>query len=241
MEASALRERVEESLRGRISLPFAIRGSSVTAMAPCGISELDELTGGLPRGCVTEIFGPPGSGRSSFLVSVLAGMTRRKEFCVLVDGRSSFDPRGAQAAGVALERLLWVRCSNIEETLRCADLLLHGGGFGMVAVDLCDLPERLVRRVPMSTWFRFRQLVENTPTVCLLMGQQAGAKSCAALVMRLEMQAAKWRGEREGSGGENPQRVLLEGMEAGAEVVLSRMERNAFEKMDRTECMRRRR
>jgi len=123
-----------------------------------------------------------------------------------------------------------VRCSNIEETMRGADLLLHGGGFGVVVVDLCDLPANLVRRVPLNNWFRFRQMVENTPTVCLLMGQQACAKACASLVLRLEMRGVRWRGEPERSGAESPQRVLLEGMEIGAEVVLSRLERNAFEK-----------
>lgn len=229
MEIAALRAKVEQSLQGRIASPFAIRSAPETPMAASGIGEIDALTGGLPRGCVTEVCGEGGAGRSS-LVAVLAAMTRRKEFCALVDGRSSFDPRGAEAAGVVLERLLWVRCSNIEETMQGADLLLHGGGFGVVAVDLCDLPLSLVRRVPLNNWFRFRQMVENTPTVCLLMGQQPCAKSCASLVMRLEMRGARWSGEPEGSGAENPQRVLLEGVEIGAEVVMSRLERNAFEK-----------
>jgi hypothetical protein len=230
MEIAALRAKVEQSLQGRISSPFAIRSAPETPMAASGIGEIDALTGGLPRGCVTEVCGEAGAGRSSFLVAMLAAMTRRKEFCALVDGRSSFDPRGAEAAGVVLERLLWVRCSNIEETMRGADLLLHGGGFGVVAVDLCDLPANLVRRVPLNNWFRFRQMVENTPTVCLLMGQQPSAKSCASLVLRLEMRDTRWRGEPAESGAENPQRVLLEGVEIGAEVVMSRLERNAFEK-----------
>jgi len=230
MEIAALRAKVEQSLQGRISSPFAIRSAPETPMASSGIGEIDALTGGLPRGCVTEVCGEAGAGRSSFLVAVLAVMTRRKEFCALVDGRSSFDPRGAEAAGVVLERLLWVRCSNIGETMRGADLLLHGGGFGVVAVDLCDLPVNLVRRIPLNNWFRFRQMVENTPTVCLLMGQQPSAKSCASLVLRLEMRETRWSGEPEGSGAENPQRVLLEGVEIGAEVVMSRLERNAFEK-----------
>src|SRR5579862_1850150 len=99
MEIAALRAKVEQSLQGRISSPFAIRSAPETPMASSGIGEIDALTGGLPRGCVTEVCGEAGAGRSSFLVAVLAVMTRRKEFCALVDGRSSFDPRGAAAVG----------------------------------------------------------------------------------------------------------------------------------------------
>ena len=128
----------------------------------------------------------------SFLVSLLAGLTRRGESCAVVDGRDAFDPCGAEAAGVALGRLLLVRCSNIEQALRGADLLLHGGGFGLVALDLSDLPGATVRRVPLNAWFRFRRMVENTATILLLLEQESCAKSCASLVLRLEMEAARW-------------------------------------------------
>jgi hypothetical protein len=65
--------------------------------------------------------------------------------CALVDARDSFDPHTASAAGVALQQLLWVRCRNIEQALRSTDLLIQGGGFGLVAVDLSDVPSQTVR------------------------------------------------------------------------------------------------
>lgn len=79
-------------------------------MVSSGIRELDALTGGFPRGCLTEICGPASSGRTSVLVAALAAATRRQETCALVDTTDAFDPASAAAAGVDFERLLWVRC-----------------------------------------------------------------------------------------------------------------------------------
>jgi hypothetical protein len=229
MTLAALRSRLEDSLRGKVSAPFAVRRAALPEMAASGIVEIDRLTGGLPRGCLTEITGAAGSGRMSFLVSLLAGLTRRGESCAVVDGRDAFDPCGAEAAGVVLGRLLLVRCSNIEQALRGADLLLHGGGFGLVAVDLSDLPGTMVRRVPLNAWFRFRRMVENTATILLLLEQEACAKSCASLVLRLEMESARWNSAARKNGGmENPQQFLLGGLQIRAEVQRSRIEPEGF-------------
>src|SRR5579872_5033543 len=71
-----------------------------------GVSEIDAATGGLPRGCLTEIFGPASSGRTSLLISILVAATERQEMCALIDAEDSLDPVSAEAAGVRLERLL---------------------------------------------------------------------------------------------------------------------------------------
>src|SRR6476646_3723566 len=54
-------------------------------MVSTGIHSIDVLTGGLPRGCLTEIFGPVSSGRTSVLLAALAAATQRQEVCALVD------------------------------------------------------------------------------------------------------------------------------------------------------------
>src|SRR6516162_2115062 len=74
--------------------------------ASCGIPQLDALTGGLPRGCLTEVCGPESSGRTSLLLAALAAATRREEICTLIDASDAFHPQSAAAAGVNLERLL---------------------------------------------------------------------------------------------------------------------------------------
>jgi RecA DNA recombination protein len=81
-------------------------------MVSSGIRELDALTGGLPRGCLTEICGTASSGCTSVLVAALAAATQRQEACALVDVSDAFDPGSAAAAGVNFERLLWVRCGG---------------------------------------------------------------------------------------------------------------------------------
>jgi hypothetical protein len=104
-------------------------------------------------------------------------------------------------------------------------------------LDLSDLPGATVRRVPLNAWFRFRRMVENTATILLLLEQEACAKSCASLVLRLEMEAARWNSAapaggsaatmtatRKNGGMKNPQQFLLGGLRIRAEVLRSRLE-----------------
>ena len=240
--AAALRQHLEASLAERIPAAFTVYDRSTPEMAASGIAALDALTGGLPRGALSEVAGPASSGRTSLLLAALAAATGRGEACALVDGSDAFDPESAVAAGVDLGKLLWVRCgknpknaphshedtegkkqsshgftrittdpianqksqitnssvppclrggfsspyARLDQALRAVDLLLAGGGFGLVAIDLGDVPAEAARRVPLASWFRFRRAVENTPTVLLLVGRQPVTQSCAALVLQLQ-------------------------------------------------------
>jgi recombination protein RecA len=197
VKLAALRSRVELALAGRVAAPFTYRDRKIIETVPAGIPGIDSLVGGLPRGGLTEVCGPSCSGRTSLLLSALAERTAHAEVCALVDGRDAFDPQSAEAAGVELEQLLWVRCRNIDQALRATDLLLQGGGFGLVAVDLSDIPPETVRYVPLNAWFRFRRAVEDTPTILMLLEQEANAKTCASLVLRLDAEPARWTFTRE--------------------------------------------
>ena len=183
-------------------------------MASSGIAQIDALTGGLPRGCLTEVCGPDSSGRTSLMLSALAAATRREEICALIDVSDAFDPHSAAAAHIDLERLLWVRCGAtssslsrkrrpaisleeherrrmedpVEQALRAADLLLQSSGFGMIVLDLAGVSLKMARRIPLTTWFRFRRAVENTPTTLLAVGTQSCAQSCASLSLKLSRQ-----------------------------------------------------
>ena len=164
---------------------------------PTGVPSLDAATGGLPRGCLTEIIGPVSSGRTSLLLSILAQATAREEVCALIDAEDAFDPTSADAAGVQLDRLLWVRCSqNAEHALKSADLLIQGGGFGLVILDLGDTPPAIARRISLTSWFRLRRAVEHTPTVLVTLARQPNAKTCASLVIECARNAAAWSGAR---------------------------------------------
>lgn len=226
---AALRSQLEAALAPRLSQPFAFRSTQVVETATFGSQSMEALSAGLPRGGLTEIFGPPCSGRSSLLYSALASRTAAWEVCALVDAGDSFDPGFAAAAGVHLQRLLWVRCRTADYALRSADLLIQGGGFGLVALDFSALAPKVVRSVPLSVWFRFRRGVEDTPTVLLLLSQESNAKSCASLVLRLARQQTVWSQTAETAAAEpapnaqpHPPGLLLDGWKSSAEMLRSR-------------------
>ena len=151
--------------------------------------------GGFPQGCLTEVFGPSSSGRTSLMLTVMAQASCRREVCALVDSSDTFDPASAAAAGVALEQLLWVRCGgNAEHALKATDLLVQAGGFGLVVMDLADTPVGTARRISMTSWFRLRRAVEHTPTVLLVVEQQPHAKTCASLTLEARRERVTWSG-----------------------------------------------
>jgi recombination protein RecA len=222
-----LRSKVESALAGRVSAPFTYRERQIVETVSAGIPEIDSLAGGLPRGSLTEICGPSCSGRTSLLISALASRTRNEEVCALVDGCDTFDPHSAEAAGVELKQLLWVRCRNINQSLRATDLLIQGGGFGLIALDLSDVPPETVRYVPLNAWFRFRRAVEDTPTVLVVLEQEPHAKTCASLVLRLGTEPAIWSATLETAApnfSRHPSACLLDGFEVRTEVLRSRLQ-----------------
>lgn len=196
---ATLRSHVELSLAGRIVSPFGYRDRKSVETVLTGIPEIDSLAGGFPRGALTEICGPPCSGRTTVLLSALASRTAQAEVCALIDARDSFDPRSAEAAGVELQQLLWVRCRGLDQSLRAADLLIQGGGFGFIALDLSDIAPETVRHVPLNAWFRFRRAVEDTSTVLLVLEQESNAKTCASLVLQMKRKAAHWSATAKGA------------------------------------------
>jgi hypothetical protein len=228
---SALRAQMESALAGRVAAPFSYRDRSITDTVPTGIPEIDTFTGGLPRGGLTEICGPNFSGRTSLLVSALASRTANTEVCALIDARDAFDPHSAETAGVALNQLLWVRCRNIDQALRSADLLLQSGGFGMVALDLGDIPRETIRYVPLNVWFRFRRAVEDTPTLFVVIEQEPHARTCASLVLHLDAEATRWSATRDCASDEffhSPHTFLFEGCAIRAEKARSRVQSAEF-------------
>jgi len=151
-----------------------------------GISELDTLIGGIPRGALSEIFGPASSGRTSLLYSMLHFVTTHDEICALIDVNNVFAPTTAAPAGIDFDRFLWVRCdSNLEHGFKATDLILHAGGFGLVVLDMGDVFGKDARRIISSWWYRFRRTVENKPTAIVVVSAEACTRSCASLTLEL--------------------------------------------------------
>lgn len=160
-----------------------------------GMPDLDRITGGLPRGALTEIFGPPSSGCSSILCSLLASASGLGEYCALIDTCDAFDPASASATGVHLEQLLWVRCGkDAEKAIKVTDLLIQGGGFGVILLDMIGVPETLLRRFPLSWWYRFRRAVESTPAALVVLQRTTYVKPCTSLAIEMTGSKARWSG-----------------------------------------------
>ena len=114
--AAALREQIESVLAMRIPAALSVSPRSAPELLPTGIAEVDALLeGGLPLGGVTEVIGRASSGRSTLVLSLLAGITRQGATAAYVDVSDVFDPLSAAAMGIDLGRLLWVRVGGSKE------------------------------------------------------------------------------------------------------------------------------
>ena len=149
----------------------------------------------IKQGSISEISGPRSSGKTSLCLYILAQATARGEICAIVDMHHSFHPASAQAAGIALEQIVWVRCErDAQHTMRAADLLLHAGGFGVVLLDLCEASPQTLNRIPLSYWYRLRRAVEHTPTILLVCGDTSEVKCSFVSKMALKIKAEHWIG-----------------------------------------------
>lgn len=121
---------------------------------------------------------------------------------------------------------------RLEQALKATDLLLQSGGFGLLVIDLADIAPDVARRVPLTSWFRFRRAVEETSTALVVLEQEPFARTCASLVLQLRHKQAKWtsllESEFYASAAANCAAVpahtrLLGGLELEVEVTRSRV------------------
>ena len=184
---------IESEIASRFHSAFKRRAKTSAEVISAGVTEVDALTGGLPRGAITEIFGPASSGRTSLMLAALAYASNHDEVCALIDTSNTFDPMSATNAQMDLDRLLWVRCDGkLEHAFKAADLLLQGGGFGLVVLDLGDVPAQQARRVISSWWYRFRRVVENKPTALVVIAADSCVRSCAAMTLEMKKELGVW-------------------------------------------------
>ena len=203
MRAVLSKAEIESGITGRFGAAVKLREKAPAEVLSVGIPKVDAITGGLPRGAITEVFGSASSGLTSVMLSALARATNEKEVCALVDTNDAFDPASAAGAGIVFDQLLWVRCgaegnlsagegNKIERAFKAADLLLQSGGFGLVALDLADIPSQVVRRIISSWWFRFRRAIENTPTALVVTARTSCVGSRASLAIEMSNENQVW-------------------------------------------------
>ncbi len=197
---------LRSQLAARFDAPFEVRPPHRIHL-PTGIPAVDRLlSGGVPKATLSEIAGPPSTGRTALAVSLLSRATRAGESCVWVDAASSFDPACAAATGTLLDKVLWVNCDgDAHHALQATDLLIQAGGFGLVVLDLGDTPPETARRIPLASWFRLRHAAERTGAALLALGLQVNARSCSAVQIEMRRRETLWRG------------LLFKGIQAAAE------------------------
>src|SRR5687767_14941916 len=118
---------------------------------------------------------------------MLAAATARGEVAALVDTNDRFDPVSAEAAGVDLSRLLWIReRGDAPRALKALNLVVQAGGFGLVAFDLADVPSPVVRQFPYTTWMRIARVIEGSQTPVVLVGAEHIARSPGGATIALE-------------------------------------------------------
>lgn len=205
--SAALRQQIERDFQHRYPSVLTPVTRSILEKAATGISEIDTLLdGGLPVGAISEITGPLSSGRTTIALSFLARRTRDGNVCAWIDASDALDPESAAANGISLKHLLWIRCrealiekpsltvhkthcsnkqvwTRLDQSIRATDLLLQAGGFASIVVDLADQAIEHCRRIPLATWFRFRQAAYRTRCSLIVLGKTSYAQSSAAVVL----------------------------------------------------------
>lgn len=131
---------------------------------PTGVPQLDEpLRGGLPQGALTEIV-RKNAGSATLLRELIVRAVSNRQIVALIDGGDTLDV--TQINDTALPRLLWIRCHSTDEILKAADLILRDGNLPMLLIDLLGIPEKQLRKIPPTSWYRLQRLIEETATVC---------------------------------------------------------------------------
>jgi recombination protein RecA len=183
---------------------------------PFDVQPLDTyLQGGLPAGQLSEVVGPQSSGRTSVVWRWMAAATRRGDTVALVDTFDRFDPESAAACGIDLDRLLWIRGQAISKTggavdpvwlpgvrtvdgpgtmvertvdraLKALNLVLQSGVCPVVVIDMADVPQIALRRIPYTTWLRLQRVIEGGDTTCVLIAPEPLARSAGGVTLTMQ-------------------------------------------------------
>jgi recombination protein RecA len=106
----------------------------------------------------------------------------------------------------------------LEQAFKAADILVQNGGFGLIVVDLSGVEEQHLRKVPLSTWFRFARVVEKMPAALVFLMAYPAAQSCAALTLHVAGAEAFWT-----THAGNAHTQLVRGLQCETEIGRTRM------------------
>jgi hypothetical protein len=223
LPVSQTKTALEALLRERTLMPsvsYACSGDRRLASFVAGIPALDRYWGGgVPRGQVSEIWGPPSSGRTALACVVAAMAIQTGNDVAWIDPGDTLDPAAATSAGVDLERLFWLRGGpGLPRTISATATILGSGIFELVVLDLSDLSAFEAQRLPASTWLRFQRLIEGTPVALLILGRRHLFRGPLGFSLELRRVRHRWQGVGPGRllGGVAAEATLAAGTRAPA-------------------------
>jgi hypothetical protein len=71
-------------------------------------------------------------------------------------------------------------------------MLVHAGGWGIIALDLSGIPPQTIRKIPISWWHRFRLAVEDKPAAMLVLEREPFVRACASLAVEMSPLKPVW-------------------------------------------------
>lgn len=159
---------------------------------PTQIEALDALLGtGLPRGKVVEVASRRAAGRFSMIMATLAAATSAGEAAVLVDLGDHFDPQIAEATGVDLRRLLWIRPRTMKQAVLSVEKIA-ATGFQLVVFDAGLHPLR--GRPNDAAWVRLARTAEAQGTAMLVTTPYPLTGTASEIVIVADQMQTRWLG-----------------------------------------------
>src|SRR5689334_24755745 len=107
------------------------------SVIPTGAMQLDVALGigGIPRGRITEIYGPESSGKTTLALHVIAEAQRMGGICAFIDAEHALDPIYAKKLGVNTDEMLISQPDTGEQALEIAETLLRSNSVDVIVVD----------------------------------------------------------------------------------------------------------
>ena len=106
----------------------SISTGSLTLDAALGV-------GGIPRGRVTEIYGPESSGKTTLATHIIAEAQATGGMCAFIDAEHAFDINYAEKLGVKVDNMLVSQPDTGEQALNICEMLIRSGGLDVVVID----------------------------------------------------------------------------------------------------------
>ncbi len=160
---------------------------------PTTIDAVDTLLGGgLRRGKVVELVSRRATGRFSIVMATLAAATSIGEAAALIDLGDHFDPQLAEASGIDLRRLLWIRPQTLKQAVMATEMIT-ATGFQLVVLDVGLHPLR-GKRAPDAAWIRLARSAEVHGTAMLVTTPYQLTGTASEAVIKGERTNAKWIG-----------------------------------------------